>query len=141
MTGVGEEFDFVIYRPPLSSQRIETMKAKAANFWSPSYSYQHSLKDVKNQMTPAEHFRYMLQTSGKEIRLIQRFELRYARNVELFERSAVKIQALFRGRKGREYFATVKDDLSLRFRQREAKNKSIKLFLEDCYDQVVFVSL
>ena len=45
--------------------------------WKPSISYKHTLEDIKNQFTPAEHYRHQLATVGKKIRQIQRLEQRY----------------------------------------------------------------
>jgi len=90
--------DFEIYRPPQISNRLEPVYSKPkTNEWRPSVGYNHSLLVIQAQFTPAEHFRYRLATSGKEIRLIQKLELRWNRHFDLFRKSAIKVQASYRG--------------------------------------------
>lgn len=122
-----EEDDFSVYRPPNFSSRLEGSYHTDKTQWQPSISYKHNLKDIKNQFTPAEYYRYTLATSGKQIRIIQRLELRWKRRYSEFTNSAIKVQSIFRGYMERKRFSVVKETLLKDFIMR----KSIKLAKEN----------
>lgn len=148
--------DFVVYRPPRSSGRLEKKFVSNSNNnnnsnsvvndsptitngkdWRPSISYKYSLQEIANQITPAEQYRHQLATSGKEIRSLQRLELRWNRNLELFTSFAIKVQKVFRGVKGRERFLVVKDVLYMKYRQREALRIASDYFRQEEYTSAI----
>jgi hypothetical protein len=115
------EQQFVIYRPPVTSGRLEPIyKAPTPNEWRPSVSYKHSLADIRNQYTPSEFFRHRLETVGKEIRLLQKLETRWHRRFEEFTLASIKVQALFRGTRGRAYFQSIKLELEKDLKRRRS---------------------
>lgn len=121
--------DFVIYRPPLPAHRLENKyAAERPEVWRPSHSYKQKISDIQLQLTPAETFRYRLATSGKQIRLIQRLELRLNRNVEGFTWAAIIVQALVRGVLGRRYFHRVRDDLKVSLDLRRNTQAAVEEF-------------
>jgi len=98
--------------------------------WAPSIHYHLSVEDVRNQMTPAEFYRYQLVTSGKEIRALQRLEWRWMRNYSKFLSATQLVQRVFRGWNGRKYFYSIKRDLEILREQREAQKRALELFEE-----------
>lgn len=123
---------FEVYRPPKPTGRLDPVYiAPNEKEWRPSLSYKHTLQDIKSQYTPSEFFRHRLKTSGKEIRAIQRLELRYSRNLEAFTNAAIKIQALHRGNVGRAYFIMVRDDLARDLARRRSYNAAYEAFHVD----------
>lgn len=110
MSLVPAGYTFEVYRPDPISSRLEPTYGKArANEWRPSLDYKHRLEDVKNQYTPAEYYRHRLKTSGAYIRMIQRLEMRWNRQLKKFTHAAVTVQRVYRGLIGRRYFAQIKD--------------------------------
>jgi threonine synthase len=64
--------EFVIYRPPTSSGRLElSYSSNKKEEWRPSIKYSYKLDDIKSQLTPAENYRYQLTTYGKNIHAIE----------------------------------------------------------------------
>ena len=130
--------EFTVYRPQVSSGKLEGTYYNPSDVWKPSMSYKHKLDDIKNQFTPAEYFRHTLATSGKYIRLIQKLERRWQKNHERWIEAAIRIQALHRGNVGRAYFAVVKVELTERLRRREALMDAIACFESGNYrDSIV----
>lgn len=132
---------FEVYRPPKPTGRLDPVYIEPnEKEWRPSLSYKHTLNEIKSQYTPSEFFRHRLKTSGKEIRAIQRLELRYSRNLEAFTNAAIKIQALHRGNVGRAYFYMVKDDLARTLARRRSyimaweafQNEELETSLKAC---------
>eukprot|EP01039_Chlorochromonas_danica_P007439 gene7439-8226_t len=133
-----EEDEFVIYRPPLPSHRLENrFSQEKEGVWRPSYSYRHKLEAIQSQLTPAERYREELATSGKQIRLIQRLELRIHRNAEAFTSAAVRIQAVTRGIQGRQRFAAIRDLLQASYELRRLTQEGRERFQAGEYVQVV----
>lgn len=103
-------YTFEVYRPELIPSRLEPTYGKPKDDeWRPSLHYKHRLRDVKNQYTPAEYYRHRLKTSGAHIRMIQRLEMRWARNPVLFNHAALTVQRVYRGVLGRRYYAQTKE--------------------------------
>lgn len=103
-------YTFEVYRPDLISSRLEpVLTAPKEGEWYPSLHYKHSLRDVQTQYTPSEYYRHRLKTSGAYIRMIQRLELRWSRNLDRWTYSATTIQRVYRGVRGRRYFSEVKE--------------------------------
>lgn len=50
--------------PPVQSGRLEGQYYISPN-WAPSVSYKHTLRDIREQFTPAEYYKYRLQTAGR----------------------------------------------------------------------------
>lgn len=124
--------DFYIYRPEKTTGRLEGTYYKGSQrHWRPSLSYKHNIDDIRNQFTPAENFRHELATSGKYIRMIQRLEIRWNRRFEEFTLAATKVQSLFRGNISRAYYETVKQDLLIELKRRQAKSIASDLFLQN----------
>lgn len=113
---------FEIYRPARHSGRLEgEYWTPPADVWKPSVSYKYMLKEIADQMTPAEAYRHKLQSTGKELRVLQRVEWRWSRALDLWVRSATTVQAGYRGMKGRQYYRSIRNDLILQRQQREAR--------------------
>lgn len=133
------------YRPPQSNGRLAAkLSASESNrdvfgHWTPALSYQYSLHDIKNQFTPAEHYRHQLVTSGKIIRQLLRLETRWNKNYEAFVKAAIKIQSLHRGNVGRAQFNQVKEVLKENYRHREAKSMAMKLFKQGKFNEISIV--
>lgn len=96
--------------------------------WRPSANYRYELRDISEQFTPAESYKHVLQTLGKEQRDLQRLEWKWMKNFELWSSIATKIKALYRGMLGRRYFNKVKLDLQLKLAQRRCKEQSIEAY-------------
>lgn len=131
------EEEFCVYRPPVSSGKLEGTYYNPPDIWKPSQSYKFTLEDIKNQFTPAEYFRHTLATSGKYIRLIQKLERRWQKNHEDWVRSAIRIQARHRGNVGRAYFFTVKIELLEKLRRRECLTDAIACFESSNYVEAI----
>jgi hypothetical protein len=126
--------EFSIYRPPTTSGRLEgTYYQPPEEVWRPSLSYKYRLHDIQNQFTPAEYFRHTLVTEGKYIRIIQKLEKRWLKNIDAFTSSAIRIQALHRGNVGRTYFRSVHAELTVKYRKREALHSALVYFEEHEY--------
>jgi hypothetical protein len=97
--------------------------------WTPSQNYRYELRDITEQMTPAEAYRHRLVTAGKEKRVLQRLEWKWARNFELWDRSCTLVKAGYRGMLGRRYFAKVKEALQLQLAQRRCKEQTIDAYM------------
>ena len=54
------------------------------NYWKPNTSYSLRLKDVKEQLTPAEVYRHKLLTTAKDERILRRLEWKWEVCVPLF---------------------------------------------------------
>lgn len=128
---------FIIYRPDRISERLEGTYHTNREFWRPSLSYKHTLRDIRNQFTPAEYFRHQLATRGAEIRAIQRLQLRIDRNPDVFNRAASIVQGLYRGRKGRRQFAIIKEELILEKFRREAKAAAVTAFDRRAFEEAI----
>jgi hypothetical protein len=129
---------FVIYRPPKTTGRLEGDYYKdPETSWRPSLSYKHTIRDVRDQFTPAENFRHVLQTSGKQIRLIQRLEIRMNRNFVSFLSAAVRIQSLFRGNVSRTYYKKVKGELYIDMLRRQSKANSTLKFRKGKFQEAI----
>jgi hypothetical protein len=139
--------EFEIYRPEKHSDRLELFNENGEiipkdDVWKPSVSYKVKLSEVKSQFTPAEYFRYRLQTSGKYIRMIQRLEARWKRNYQVWNNATLRIQAAYKGMKSRFYFQTIKDGLFKQLKHRrllEATRTSF--FKERIYEKTIELAL
>ncbi len=132
--------EFSIYRPPTTSGKLEgTYYLEPDDVWKPSLSYKHRLEDIRDQFTPAEYYRYTLETSGKQIRIIQRLERRWNKNYDGFVKAAIVIQALYRGNVGREYFESVRGELKEQYRRREALAACVVFFENLQYAEAIAV--
>jgi tetratricopeptide (TPR) repeat protein len=120
---------FEIYRPPKTSNRVEDFLFKKGG-WAPSQKYDYKLWDIANQFTPAEAYRHKMKTSGQHIRMLQRLEWRWQRAFEQWWKSALIVQAGYRGMVGRRYFHSIKDKLQRERKQRETYALTIQLFHE-----------
>ena len=130
---------FTIYRPETTTGRLEgTYHVDGSDVWRPSMSYKHTLKDIKNQFTPAENFRHRLATSGKYIRMIQHLEIRMNRHHGAFLDAAVKIQSRQRGIAAREYFELKRAELQADLRRRQLKAKSTVLFHKGLFEEAIY---
>lgn len=129
---------FTIYRPETTTGRLEgTYYIDSGNNWRPSLSYKYKIDDIRNQFTPAESYRHALATSGKQIRMIQRLEIRWNHNYPAFVRAAVKIQSLSRGSAARERFRIIKSQLMQDLRRRQIKVTSVTLFENGRYMEAI----
>jgi len=117
-----EEERLALIKPPPP----ELMKV-----WQPSKSYRYELRDIIGQMTPSEAYRQQLVTAGKEMRMIQRLEMKWKRNFDVWTRAATIVKAGYRGMKGRRYFKTVKEDLQLKLLQRRCKEQAVDAFYKN----------
>lgn len=130
--------EFTIYRPPLPSHRLESKyAADNRSVWQPSHSYKATLRDIQQQFTPAEHFRHKLATSGKQIRIIQRLELRMNRRHDAFAAAAVVVQARVRGIRDRTRFHRIKHDLQASLELRRATQAAVDAFAAKDYARCV----
>ncbi len=134
------DLDFEIYRPPKISNRLEPSLYQAkTDEWRPSVDYRFRLDDIEGQFTPAEYFRHRLATSGKEIRMIQKLELRWKRNFELFTKSAIKVQAAYRGMVERRYFNSIKAQLQADLKLKRITARAIEEFYSEQYATAIKV--
>mmetsp|Transcript_27589 Transcript_27589/g.27812 ORF Transcript_27589/g.27812 Transcript_27589/m.27812 type:complete len:179 (-) Transcript_27589:472-1008(-) len=92
--------------------------------WKPKNHYSLTLKEVQEQLTPAEQYRHFLITAGKHERMLQRLEWTWSKNIRKWTRAALLIQSYQRGIFGRVLFETLKPTLVLRKEQRDAKKAS-----------------
>jgi len=97
--------------------------------WAPSQNYRYELRDITEQMTPAEAYRHKLITAGKEKRVLQRLEWKWKRHFELWSRSCTLIKAGYRGMLGRREFAKVKEKLALQLAQRRCKEQAVDAYM------------
>ena len=121
---------FVIYRPPKPSNRLEDFQYKLYGQWAPSIKYSYNMWDIRNQMTPAEHYRHRLATSGQLIRMLQRLEWRWQKSFQLWWDMSIRVQSGFRGLVARKYYRSVKTDLLRIKEQRECKKAVVRVFSE-----------
>ena len=129
-----ERSPFKPYVPKLISHRLELRDSPyKGSQWKPSISYKYKLHDIQNQFTPAEYYRHQLQTSGKHIRMIQRLEQRISWKKKDFEFAALRIQALYRGNVGRDYFASIRLALEQERAERIRKEAALRLFHQGEY--------
>lgn len=82
------------------------------------------------QFTPAQAYKHRLQTTGKEIRMLQRLEWKWQRNFERWTILALRVQSCYRGFKGRQYFKSVRENLVLQHKRKECKHLSTLHFRE-----------
>lgn len=101
--------------------------------------YKHKLDDIEGQFTPAEYFRHRLATSGKEIRMIQKLELRWKRNFDLFTKSAIKVQAAYRGMVERRYFNSIKAQLQADLKLKRITVRAVEEFQNEQYATAIQV--
>lgn len=94
--------------------------------WKPEVHYKLSLNEIKNQFTPAEEYRYKLATSGKIERALRKLEKLWNLNFDGWTNAAVKVQAAYRGLKGRRFFLSVKPRLEILREHRYAKIAVLK---------------
>jgi tetratricopeptide (TPR) repeat protein len=139
--------EFEIYRPEKHSDRLELFNENGEiipkeDVWKPSISYKVKLSEVKSQFTPAEYFKYRLQTSGKYIRMIQRLEARWKRNYTVWNNAALRIQAAYKRMKSRFYFQTIKDGLFKHLKHRRLLEAArAAFFTEKNYEKTIELSL
>lgn len=133
------EEPFTVYRPETTTGRLEgTYYQDPEDVWRPSLSYKYSIKDIKNQFTPAENFRHRLATSGKYIRMIQHLEIRMNRHHAAFLKAAVKVQSWHRGNTARELFKLKRTELEADLRRRQLKAKAIVLFRKELFEETIY---
>ncbi len=104
--------------------------------WKPSSSYKHDLRTIATQFTPSEHYRYRLKTSGPEIRRLQNLEFRWRNNFEVWTLSTLRIQCVFRGKRGRDMFMQIKEDLRINLLQRRLVDIINAAYLDKRYGDV-----
>jgi len=130
---------FTVYRPETTTGRLEgTYYQDPEDVWRPSLSYKYSIKDIKNQFTPAENFRHRLATSGKYIRMIQHLEIRMNRRHDAFLKAAVAIQSWHRGNAAREIFKLKRAELEADLRRRQLKAKAVVLFGKGLFEEAIY---
>lgn len=117
------------YRPPKPVNRVTDFHYRRGE-WAPSLLYSHSLWDIQNQMTPAEHYREQLRKTGKQMRILQRLEWRWQKAFPLWLKCAVIVQAGYRGMIGRRYFRSVRNRLLQEKARRELKENVLSAFAE-----------
>jgi len=93
--------------------------------------------DVRNQMTPAEHYRHRLATSGQLIRTLQRLEWRWQKAFQLWWDMSVRVQSGFRGMMARKYYRSVRKDLMRIKEQRDCKKEVVQTFSEGRKDEAL----
>jgi len=76
------------------------------------------------QFTPAQAYKHRLQTTGKEVRMLQRLEWKWHRNFEKWTILATRVQSCYKGYKGRQYFKSVRENLILQHKRKDCKNFS-----------------
>ena len=96
--------------------------------WKPSKNYKYELRDITEQYTPAEAYRQHLVSAGAEMRMKQRLEWKWKRNLILWTKASTSIKAGYRGMLGRRYFKTVQEDLRIKLLQRRCKEQSVNAF-------------
>ena len=69
-----------IYKPPVTSGRLEGTYFGNKDTWAPSISYKNKLQDIISQRTPAEKYKYELQQRGDAAKALERLGL----NSQLF---------------------------------------------------------
>jgi len=89
--------------------------------WQPKNHYSLSLKDIQEQFTPSEAYRHRLATEGKLERTLRRLEVRWTKSIIYWTRSSIKVQAFYRGCRGRILFKVLKPNLVKQREQRDAK--------------------
>ncbi len=123
---------FRVYRPPKPTGRYESLNYRKKE-WKPSLSYKHTLEEIRGQMTPSEYYRHRLVTSGVEIRMIQRLEYRWNRQLVKWTKATTRIAARYRGIVGRAYFRSIQEELIRKYNQRMAKKVSSEFFIAGQY--------
>jgi tetratricopeptide (TPR) repeat protein len=108
-------------------KKTET-KNIAVEVWHPNDSYSLTLKQIREQLTPAGLYRQKLATTGKAERALRRLEWRWERRLPKWIKSATAVQAGYRGMVGRRYFKSIKTELEIKRAQREAKIAAIEAF-------------
>ena len=98
------------------------------NVWRPNASYNLTLQQIKEQLTPAGIYRQKLATTGKAERVLRRLEWRWERRLQKWTRSATTVQAGYRGMIGRRYFKSIRNELEIKKAQREAKIAAVEAF-------------
>lgn len=109
---------------------IEKKETKdiSVDVWHPNDSYKLTLKQIREQLTPAGIYRHKLATTGREERKLRRLEWRWQRRIVKWTKCATIVQAGYRGMVGRRYFKSIRHDLELKKLQREAKIAAIEAF-------------
>jgi hypothetical protein len=92
------------------------------------FSYQATLKQISEQLTPSDIYRHNLATTGRAERELRRLEWRWERRLEKWTRMATRVKAAYRGMLGRRYFKTIKADLEMKKKQRVAKTEAVQAF-------------
>ena len=123
-----------------AAERIEFASSPPPDLmkvWQPSKSYRYELRDISEQLTPAQDYRQRLVNAGQEMRMIQRLEWKWKRNLELWTRCATIVKAGYRGLLGRRYFKTVQEELKLKLLQRRCKDEAVEAFFKEEFEQAL----
>ena len=129
--------EFEIYRPPPSTHKLERIYHDDPSTWKPSISYKETLDEVIAQKTPAQEYKFKLQNTRAETRVIQKLEQRWNRKLELWTKSATKVKSIYRGFVCRRAFKKEKAALVIRVEQRLARKHALELFAEKKYNNAI----
>jgi hypothetical protein len=128
---------FQIYRPEKPTNRLEGKYHKNLDVWAPSVHYKKSLQEIREQRTPAEEYKYQLQTAGKLQRTLQRLEWRWEKDLERWRFASTRIKSLWRGMKSRIAFAETKKKLERERDQREIRLNTLRAFAQNNIEGVL----
>ena len=101
---------------------------KKNNLWKPDDSYKLTLKEIREQKTPSGIYRHVLTTTAAEERFLRRLEWRWERRLEKWTRCASVVKAGFRGMKTRRYVNSIRHNLEVERKQRNAKFEAVAAF-------------
>ena len=130
MNNADDDDDSVDYASTLNDEP----QSPVLKVWKPSRNYRYELRDITEQFTPAEAYRQHLVSAGAEMRMKQRLEWKWKRNLAVWTKAATTVKAGYRGMLGRRYFKTVQEDLRLKLLQRRCKEQSTAAFYDNDVD-------
>lgn len=120
---------FVIYRPKKLPERLQgEYYNPPADVWTPSITYKVPLQEIKLQFTPAEAYRYKLQTSGKLIRKLDRIRATWERDFERWTMLVNRVKNAIRNYINKKNFRKLKKELITEKKQRDCYRNALYYF-------------
>jgi hypothetical protein len=125
--------------PNTTDHKLHGLHFDGHGVWKPTVSYKLKLDSIKNQLTPAQAYRKSYLETGKEVKLIQRLEVKCSKNPQKYNDAATKIQKLYRGGKYRFAFLQIRDRLFADLQYRRTLEKASDCCSKENYDEALSI--
>ena len=117
-------YNFELFMDPNTGKQRYKLPKK----WQASSHYSKTLRQVRQQVTPAGQYREYYKAFGREEAVIRLLDRRIDPEVDKCRIAVTRLQAKHRGWKGRQYFMSIRDALIDARTQREIRRDALAFF-------------